>query len=527
MEDRERVVNELVYHRQLIPSVERNAGRTAVIDGGYRATYEEHLQRVCRLTNALSSELGVARDDRFAVLALNSHAFVELYHACFLGGGVLNGLNIRLAPKELEFILQDSGSKVVLTDAFFAGLIEQIRPNLSELDKVILIGEGDVAHDIRYEDLLSAGSTDIPPETEESDPALLNYTGGTTGLPKGVLLDQRALILHHYRSIMSLPFLNPGQIFLIQAPMFHAISLIALLSGPPVGVTCVTIPAFEPKSVMDAVETNQVTATVMAPTMVHMLLSHPEFQAERLVTLRTIGYGASPMPEAVLSRLMAALPDIDLYQGYGMTEAGALTTLLTPDDHRSGGDRLHSAGRPVPGVTLTIQDPAGNVLPPGEVGEVCMTSGSYLREYWKRPKETADVFRGGWYHTGDAGYVDEEGYMVLVDRVKDMIVSGGENIYSTEVENAIAKHPAVAQVAVIGIPSEQWGEAVQAIVVLAEGATATEDEIIRHCREWIAGYKVPKSVSFREDPLPLSGAMKVLKRELRQHFWEGRDRAID
>ncbi len=526
MGDRDQVVRELVWHRHIVPAIEQNASRTAVIDGQHRTTYEQHFERICRLANGLNSELGVKRDDRVAILALNSHAFVELYHAAFLGGGVINGLNIRLAPKELEFILQDSGSKVVLTDAFFAGVIEKLRPELPDLEKVVLIGEGDVAHDVRYEELVSAGDSDVPNEPDESDPVLLNYTGGTTGLPKGVLLDQRNLVLHHYRSSIALKFLVADERFLIQAPMFHAISLIPVASGLPSGATIVTVPAFDPKAVMDAVDTNEVTATIMAPTMVQMLLSHPDFSADRLRTLTVLGYGASPMPEAVLSKLMEAFPHIDLYQGYGMTEVGALATLLLPDDHRAGGPRLRSAGRPVPGVTVSIQDPEGNVLPKDEIGEVCLRAGSYLREYWKRPKETAEVFRGGWYHSGDAGYVDDEGYLFLVDRVKDMIVTGGENVYSTEVENAISKHPAVAQVAVIGIPSEQWGEAVYAIVVLAEGATATEDEIVRHCREWIAGYKVPKSVSFREEPLPLSGAMKVLKRELRAPFWEGHDRSV-
>jgi long-chain acyl-CoA synthetase len=524
--DRDRVVKELVYHRQVIPSVERNATKTALIDGPYRATYEQHFERVCRLTNALRSELGVKGDEPVGILALNSHAFVELYQACFLGGGLINGLNIRLAPKELEFILQDSACRVVLTDAMFAGVIEKIRPNLPALEKVVLVGEGDVAHDVRYEDLIATGSAEVPPETDESDPVLLNYTGGTTGLPKGVLLDQRAAILHNYRVFMAIS-LDADQIYLNQTPMFHAASLVSAVGLHQLGATLVSIPAFEPKTVMEAIETNSVTGTTMVPTMIHMLLSHPDFSPERLATLRLLAYGASPMPEALLAKLMQALPNLDLYQAYGMTEATAVTTVLTPDDHRRGGDRLRSAGRAVIGVGLTIQDPEGNILPAGEIGEVCMTSGSYLREYWKRPQETADAFRGGWYHSGDAGYLDDEGYLFLVDRVKDMIVSGGENIYTSEVENAILKHDAVAQCAVIGIPSEEWGEAVHAIVVLNEGKTVTEDEIIRHAREWIAGYKVPKSVSFRDEPLPLSGAMKPLKRELRAPYWEGHERKVN
>jgi long-chain acyl-CoA synthetase len=294
-----------------------------------------------------------------------------------------------------------------------------------------------------------------------------------------------------------------------------------------VGATLASIPAFDPKVVMEAIETLGVTGTTMVPTMIGMTFAHPDFDPKRLESLRLLAYGASPMPEALLTKIIEFLPRVDLYQAYGMTEATAVTTVLTPEDHRRGGPLLRSAGRAVPGVQISIQDPRGKILLSGEVGEVCMTSGSYLREYWKRPEETAETFRGGWYHSGDAGYLDEEGYLYLVDRVKDMIVSGGENIYTSEVENAISKHPAVLQVAVFGIPSERWGEAVHAVIVLHETATATEDEIIAHTRDWIAGYKVPRSVEFRAEPLPLSGAMKVLKRDLRAPFWEGKERKVN
>jgi len=526
MGDRENVVKELIYHRQFLPAVERFPSKLALIDGAHRATYEQHAERVIRLANALGSELGVQREDRVGILALNSHAFVELYHACFLGAGIINGLNIRLAPKELEFILQDSGCKVVLTDATFAGVIEQIRPNLPDLQSVVLIGAGDVAHDVKYEELLAAGSTQTPPETEESDPVILNYTGGTTGLPKGVLIDQRAGALHTYRVFLSIK-IQPDEIFLNQTPMFHGASLFSVVGTSTIGGTLVSIPMFEPEAVLKLIESEQVTATTMVPTMIGMTFAHPAFDPARMASLRILAYGASPMPESLLVKIQELFGDVDLYQAYGMTEATAVTTVLTPEDHRRGGKLLRSAGRPVAGVRVQIQGPDGKPLPTGEVGEVCMSSGSYLREYWKRPEETAAAFSGGWYHSGDAGYLDDEGYLFLVDRVKDMIVSGGENIYTSEVESAIMKHPAVLQAAVIGIPSEQWGEAVHAIVVPKEGASVTEEEIVTHCREWIAGYKVPRTVSLRDEPLPLSGAMKVLKRELRAPYWEGRERAVN
>jgi long-chain acyl-CoA synthetase len=232
------------------------------------------------------------------------------------------------------------------------------------------------------------------------------------------------------------------------------------------------------------------------------------------------------MPAALLDRVMATLPDVDIYQGYGMTENCGLLTCLGPEEHRRGGDAVRSAGRPMPGSVVSIQDEEGKILPPGQTGEVCAKAANYMREYWNRPEETEAAFRGGWYHTGDAGYMDEQGYVYLVDRVKDMIVTGGENVYSAEVENALSTHPAVAQVAVIGIPSERWGEAVHAIVVLRPEAQATADELQEWARERIAGYKVPKSIDFRSEPLPLSGAMKVLKRELRAPYWEGKERGV-
>jgi long-chain acyl-CoA synthetase len=262
------------------------------------------------------------------------------------------------------------------------------------------------------------------------------------------------------------------------------------------------------------------------PTMIGMIVNHPEFRPERLASLRQLIYGASPMPTALLEQLLGFYPDLEISQAYGMTEASAVLTFLQPEDHRRGGELLKSAGRPVPGVLLSIQGPDGTLLSPGETGEVCARAGNFMTEYWNRPDETADAFRDGWYHTGDAGYVDDHGYLFLVDRVKDMIVTGGENVYSTEVENAIAKHPDVEQVAVIGIPSEQWGEAVHAIVVPREGTSPSEQEIIDHAREWIAGFKLPKSVEMRSEPLPLSGAMKVLKRDLRAPYWEGHDRGV-
>ncbi len=517
-------MKELVYHRLLLPTVERHADRVGFIDGEHRATFGEHIDRVARLSAGLRG-LGVGKSDRFAVMALNSHHFLECYHAAFLGAGVINPLNLRLAPKELEYILGDSGTKVCFTDQFFAPVIDKVR-KATAIEQVVLIGGGDVPHDISYDELLAGATPTLADEPEEDDPAVLMYTGGTTGRPKGVLLDQRAEMINLYHVLAFWRF-GADDVFLHQTPMFHAASMGGMLGVPAHGGSSVFLPLFDPAQVLALCEQHSVTQTVMVPTMIGMLLNHPEFRAERLASLRVLTYGASPMSAALLDQLLSSFPDLDVFQGYGMTESSAVLTALGAADHRAGGVRLRSAGRPLPGIVLSIQDATGRILLTGETGEVCARAGNFMTEYWKQPEATADAFRGGWYHSGDAGYLDSDGYLFLVDRVKDMIITGGENVYSIEVENAIASHPAVAQVAVIGIPSDTWGEAVHAIVVLRPGATATEQEIFDHAREWIAGFKVPKSVEFRTEPLPLSGAMKVLKRELRDPYWAGRGRAVN
>jgi len=518
-------MKELIYHRLLLPAVERAPDKVVILDGEYRSTQQEHLDRTCRIAHALSHQLGIRRDDRFAVMALNSHQYLELYHAAYLGAGVINPLNLRLAPTELEYILRDSGANVVFVDAWFAGVIDQVR-EASGVDTVVLIGEGDAPHDLNYEDLVGAAQPVVPEEPEEEDAVVLMYTGGTTGLPKGVLLDHRAEMLNLYHVAMQWKF-DEHFVYLHQTPMFHAASMGGILGIPSAGATSTFVPVFDPKNVLDTIERDRVTMTVMVPTMIGLLLAHPEFRPEQLASLEILTYGASPMPAALLDKVLGMFPDLEIFQGYGMTESAAVLTSLGPEEHRIGGARLRSAGRPLRGVVLSIQDEDGNPVPQGQTGEVCARAGNFMREYWKQRDATKEAFRGGWYHSGDAGYVDDAGYLFLVDRVKDMIVTGGENVYSVEVENAIASHPGVAQVAVIGIPSEQWGEAVHAIVVPKDGVTLSEAEIVEHARQSIAGFKVPKSVAIRTEPLPLSGAMKVLKRDLRAPYWKGHDRAVN
>ena len=520
-------MKELVWHRQLLPSVERHAGAPFLTDSstGRTTKYGEHAARVLRLASALRTELGVEPGDRIAVMSLNSPAFEELYHAGLLGAAVVNPLNLRFAPRELTHVLADSATRVVFVDAWFAGVVDGVR-EAAGVRTVVLLGEGGdgVPHDVRYDDLVAAGEEVVPPEPEEDDAALLMYTGGTTGLPKGVLLTQRSLVLTAYHIRMGVRS-EPEDVYLAQVPMFHAASMGAIIATPVAGGRLVTVPVFDPAAVLTACETYGCTNTIMVPTMLALTFAHPEYRPERMRSLERLTYGASPMPRPVLDRLRADQPQLQLYQGYGMTESAALVSVLLPEDHLRE-DKLASAGRPVAGTVVSIRDPLGRALPVGEVGEVCVRGGQLMREYWRRPEETAEAFADGWYHTGDAGRLDDEGYLYLVDRTKDMIVTGGENVYSTEVEQALASHPAVAQVAVIGVPHPVYVEAVHAVVVLRPGVAATEQELIDHARASIAGYKVPKSVELRTEPLPLSGAMKVLKRELREPHWAGTPRPV-
>jgi acyl-CoA synthetase (AMP-forming)/AMP-acid ligase II len=519
-------MKELVFHRLFFPAIDRFGEKVGFHDGAYRATFHQHADRVLRLATAMRTELGMERGDRFAVMSCNSHQYLELYHAGMLGAGLINPLNLRLSGQELQYIMADSGTTVVFVDALFADHflrnIADVREDLP-LRHVVLIGDADVARDLAcdmaYEELLEAGEPRVPDEPEETDPAVLMYTGGTTGLAKGALLEQRAELLNLYHIGMAVE-MSDRRVYLHQTPMFHAASMGGVLGIPATGGTSVFVPMFDPVWVMEAMEKYAVDWTVMVPTMIAMVLDHPEFRPARLASLRDLVYGASPMPAALLDRIFELLPDVDLWQGYGMTECSSVLTFLTKEDHHRRGAVLRSAGRPVMGVELSVRDEHGHPVGSGVDGEVWARGGNFMREYWHRPEQTAEVMRDGWYRTGDGGHVDDEGYLFLVDRVKDMIISGGENVYSIEVENAISTLQGVAQVAVIGIPHDVLGEAVHAVVVLEPGAELTADDVRAHARRSIAGYKVPKSVEFRTEPIPLSGAMKPLKRELRRPYWE-------
>lgn len=531
-------MKELIYPRLLLSRAERLADKVGFVDVTrdgvrYQGTFAAHVERVQRLTNALAGRLGMSRTDRFAVLAMNSHEFIELYHAALFGAGIVNPLNIRFSAAELAYVLNDSGSTVVFSDPVFAPLLDRARDEEgAKIDTVVVIGgapgDGITGRDddtLAYEDLLAGAEPTMPADPDEDDPVVLMYTGGTTGLPKGALLDQRAEALNLYHVGLQIG-LNESRRFLFQSPMFHAAVVAGVVGIPASGGTSVSIPLFDPELVLSTIEEQAIDTTMMVPVMMSMLENHPDFSPRRLRSLRQLVYGAAPISGSLLQRWIDMLPDTEFHQGYGMTEAASVLTFLGPADHRRGPALLGAAGTPVFGVELRITDSLGNALPVGATGEVCARGGNFMREYWGKPEETEAVLRDGWYRTGDIGFLDGEGFLHLTDRVNDMIVTGGENVYSTEVENALATHPAVQDVAVIGIPSDAWGEAVHAIVVLKEDVRATGEELIEHARRFLSGFKVPKSVEFHDGPLPLSGAFKPLKRELRRGYWEGHERHV-
>lgn len=491
----------------------------ALVDlaNGHDVTYRQHIDRVTQLVGVLRG-LGVGPSDRVGVLAGSCHEYIELWHACLSGSAIINPLNSRLAADEYVYILNDSGTTVLFVDEAFARMIHDIRPRLEHLRTVVLIGGSDAPHDLRYDDLMAAQAPcPISPEPDDDQPAVLMYTGGTTGLPKGVILSQKAIALIVYRSQMGM-LIEPGWRYLAFMPLFHVGSIMTWALLIPTGGSVYLLPGFEPKAVMNAVRQHRITAIAGVPTMFGLILHHPDFEPAMFESLTLMGYGAAPMPDALLARYMSMYPNLNFFQAYGMTEFAATVCALTPYDHRVGGNILKSVGRPCIGVEVEIRDPeTTEPLSTGSVGELWIRCDSAMLGYWNKPEATAHALVDGWYRSGDAGRMDENGYVFLADRVKDMIVSGGENVYSLEVENAISTFPGVTQVAVVGRPHEIWGEAVHAFVVCAPG-TVSEADLDAHARKTIAGYKVPKSWTLQSDPLPLSGAGKILKRELRDRL---------
>jgi acyl-CoA synthetase (AMP-forming)/AMP-acid ligase II len=518
-------------HLYLTQALQRAAQRhpdaIATVFQGRRRSYRELAERVARLAGALQ-QLGVRPGDRVGMLALNSDRYLEYYLAVWWAGGVVNPINTRWSAAEIAFSLDDCGTRMLLIDDAFLPLAAPLRSESKELDTLVYAGEkATPAGMVCYEALLAAAQPAPDALRCDGDLAGVFYTGGTTGRPKGVMLSQANLTAFSYLSLLELP-LAECTVQLTVLPMFHLAALAQILRCFGRACRQVVLPMFTSSWVLETIAAERIEQTALVPTMLQMLVDHPGFGEHDSSSLRLIGYGASPISEALLERAMIRFPQAQFAQAYGMTETSAGTCYLTPEHHgpqaRSQG-RLRSAGRPLTGVDVRVVDEQGREVPRGTVGEIAVRGPGVMQGYWNRPDETAQTLRDGWLYSGDAGTMDADGFVYLVDRIKDMIVSGGENVYSAEVENALASHPAVAASAVIGIPDDKWGEAVHGVIVLKPGAAASSEALKQHCRDLIASYKCPRSIEFR-DVLPLSGAGKVLKYVLREPYWKHHNRAV-
>jgi acyl-CoA synthetase (AMP-forming)/AMP-acid ligase II len=505
------------------------ADRTATVFGERQRTYREYAGRVARLACALQT-LGIAPADRIGMLALNSDRYLEFFYGTWWGGGAVNPINIRWSAAEIAYSLDDCDTHILLIDDQFKGLAAELRRRSEALRVLIYVGDGETPDGmLNYEELLAQALPAADVRRGGSDLAAVMYTGGTTGSPKGVMLSHDNLATNALAGIAQGGVVEADGRALVIAPMFHLAVGALIHAQVMAGGTCVIAPMFTPLATLQAVQRQRVTQLLLVPTMIQMVVDHPEAPQYDLSSLRVLIYGGSVISEPVLQRAMKCFPNAEFHQAYGMTELSPCATYLGPSDHRGESGKpglLRSAGRASLATEVCVVDPQGVEVPRGTVGEVAVRGATVMLGYWNKPDLTREALRDGWMRTGDGGYMDEEGYLYIVDRLKDMIVSGGENVYSAEVENALAQHPAVATSAVIGIPSDQWGEAVHAVVVLKAGAEQRPEELLAHCRSLIAGYKCPRSVEFR-DTLPMTAAGKIQKTELRKPFWEGRTRAVN
>ncbi|MGB5335117.1 MAG: long-chain-fatty-acid--CoA ligase [Woeseiaceae bacterium] len=494
----------------LTRAVQVAGDRTAVISEGRRLTHRE-LQSRCRRLATVLKDLGARPGDRIAVLAANTHHYLEAYVAIPAAGFVIVPLNTRHAEPELRYAIEDAGATVLIADRDPGGLRETV-------DTVISIPD-------EYDALLdAAGESELGATVTEDSLAGLFYTGGTTGASKGVMLTHRNLIANTFHFMTMAPP-AADSVFLIMAPMFHAAGSNGVLAGIWSGGCQIPLKVFDPAVALDMIEKYEVTHTLGVPTMIAAIaeLQHSEPRDTR--SLRMVAHGGSPIATEVVRRAVSAFPTAEFVHVYGMTEGSPLVTGLRNEQDLLDVDRSRSCGQALIGVQVKIIDEEGNEMPTGEVGELAARGPNIMKGYWNKPEQTAEVLRDDWYRSGDMGYLDEEGFVFLVDRAKDMIVSGGENVYCSEVEEALYKHPAVLEAAVFGVPDEAWGECVHAVVVPREDVTS--EELIEFCRQHIAGYKLPKAITLSSEELPKSGPGKILKRELREPFWAGHERKVN
>ena len=499
---------------------------TVLVCGERRSDFATFVDRVARLAAVLQS-LGLAAGDRVGMLGLNSDRYVEYLYATWWAGGVINPVNIRWSAREVAYSLDDCDTRILLADAHF-GAVAQAQLGLSKsLQTLVHFGDGSAPDGMLDAEALMATATPVADARRSgADLAAVMYTGGTTGLPKGVMLSHTNLYAGQLSANMAAA--RPDEsVGLNMTPLFHIGGAGLTLQLMMRLCKQVIMPAFDEIAVLQAIQDEGATETFMVPTMVKRLIEHPRFADFDTSSLQLVLYGAAPIDDALLLQALQKLPRASFAQLYGMTELSPVVTALPAWCHvpDQPAHRRRSAGRPVPIAELRIVDREGRPVPNGTVGEIAARGPMVMQGYWNKPEQTAEVLRDGWMHTGDGGRMDEDGFVYVVDRLKDMVVTGGENVYSAEVENAIAQLPQVSMCAVVGVPDDQWGERVHAVVVLREGQVLTAEALVAHCKTLIAGYKCPRSVEFC-DAIPLSSAGKMLKYKLREQHWAGRERKV-
>lgn len=492
--------------------------RVAMIDDDRQLTWKQFEERIAAAAGVLDAR-GIRRGDRFALVAQNSVRHAELMHAGFRIGAVPVPINYRLATREIQAILEDSGSNLLIVDRAFSQLLDDSKLASWQERSLRIDGPFDVAA-CRYEAELSSATQLGCAALEEEEDALLLYTGGTTGRSKGVRLSHRNLATVALQNAAALAP-RCDDIYLHVAPMFHSADLLgnAYLAC---GAAHRYLAKPTARLVLETIEASKITATVLPPTILVLALQDEQFSSFDLSSLRTLVFGSAPMPRSWILAARDAIPSMDLWQGYGLTETSQMLTLdrvprRSETAATGNGDRVCSAGRALIGTDLRILDDDGREQPAGAVGEVVVRGPQIAKGYLNMPEESARQFRGNWFHTGDLGCVDSSGYLLLFDRKKDMVITGGENVYSFEVEEALVQHPDVIEAAVFGVPDDVYGESLMAVLVPRDGASVSEDVVIEHCRHLIGGYKIPRRIVFT-DELPKNSMGKIMKSALRDRY---------